>query len=421
MSYLLKRATIIDPGSKLDRKVRDVLIKKGIIVKIAASIDDPKAMEISSGNLFISPGWVDIGCTNCEPGFEHRETIKSLMDAAAAGGYTKIAPLPTSKPAVDNKTAIEFLHSKSKEHPVSILPIGCVSKHGEGAELAELIDMHHHGAVAFSDGQHGITDGGLLLRALQYAKHFDGLVINHPDDGYLTMDAQMHEGETSTRLGLQGLPDILEASSVDRDLELLNYTDSRLLVHNVSSHKAILHLERSTSGRFFVSVPYLNLVKTDEDLGAFDSQLKVSPVLRSEKDRKGLLSALKKDVIHAITSNHVPLESEFKDRAFVNAESGAIGLQTVFSALYDTLGDEYLEVLIKALSRNPRRCLGMAEAHIMEDAPAELTLFDPSRKWTFNAISNKSLSNNSPYWNHTFQSAVLGIFNKNKLVLNNFV
>lgn len=229
MTVLIRKASILDVSSKANGQVKDILITNGIISKIGEDITDEAGTIIEEEGLHVSVGWVDIYSNFCDPGFEFKETLETGAAAAAAGGYTHVFILPNTSPAIHSKSQVEYVKEKSRALPVNIHPIGAVSKNAEGKDLAEMYDMYSCGALAFSDGTKPIQSSGLLLKALQYVKAFDGIVIQTPDDKSIGTHGLVNEGIISTRLGLPGKPSIAEEMMVARDIELAAYTLS--LIH----------------------------------------------------------------------------------------------------------------------------------------------------------------------------------------------
>ncbi len=419
MSILIKNAKIIHPGSKLHNAKRDILINNGVIEKIAARINAPKAKVIKSKNLHISAGWLDLGTQCGEPGFEHRENFDSLSRAAASGGFTGVALFPNTNPTIDDKSSLQFVLNSTKDHVIQFYPIGALSKNCEGRIITEMIDMAHCGAVAFSDGRISVSSNGLLLRALQYVKSVDGMIIHRPDDPSLSNGNNIHEGEVSTSLGLKASPSLSENLTLERDILMADYADSKLLLHSISTKESVIKLENGKAKNIYSSVSYLHLCKNDQSLSQFDVNHKVNPPLRSKEDQDALINGVKKGTIDIICSNHDPLEEELKKKEFVYAELGATGLQTCFSALADQR-DIKLDTLIKALSSNPRKILNIDNIEIKEGEEANLTLFDLDSPWKMDEKSNQSKSKNSPYWEYQFKSKVVGIINGKKSYFNKY-
>jgi len=420
MNILIKNAQILSPDSPYHNSNKDILIENGVITKIGSRLKTEKGKTISSDNLHVSIGWMDIGALCGEPGYEHRETMETMSKTAAAGGYTAVAPLPNTNPIIDNKSSVQYILNTTKDHIVDYYPIGAISKQCHGEEITEMIDMHHCGAVAYSDGTQSVHSSGLMLRALQYAKGTDALIINTPNDPTLSNGNTVHEGEVSTSLGLKASPALSELLTLERDLRLRDYADGRLLSHNISSADSVEKISEMKAKQHTTSVCYLNLCLTDEAVASFDVNVKVSPPLRSEDDRIALIRGINSGKIDIITSNHRPLEEELKKKEFTYAETGAIGLQTTFSGIITHAPKVTLNKIVMSLAVNTRKVLGLEMPQIDVDKVANLTLFDPSAEWTLDEKTNQSLSKNSPFWNQSLTGKVIGIVNGKQSYFNKY-
>ncbi len=410
MNWLIKNATILDPQSSHHRQVVDVLISKGKVEKIGKGLEASKAEVVEADGAFLSPGWLDIGVQTGEPGFEHRETLDSVAAAAARGGFTGLAPYPNTHPVVHSKSEVFYLLRKTSGKLVDFHPIGAISQDCAGTDITEMIDMHHAGAMAFSDGKRSLQHAGLMMRALLYVKSFAGLVMNQPQDETIAGKGQMNEGLTSLNLGMKGMPTMAEEIMVQRDIFLAEYTDSRLHISNVSSARSVelIRQAKAKGVNVTASVAVMNLVFNDEQLVDFDANYKVLPPLRGKEDQQALLDGLKDGTIDLIRTNHVPLEQEVKDLEFPYASFGAIGLETAYAAI-NVLLDE--EMIVEKLSVAPRKLLGLAVPKVTEGAKANFTLFHPKEEWTLEAKQLKSLSRNSPFLGQKMKGKVLAVFN----------
>jgi dihydroorotase len=413
MQLLVKNTTIL--GGEHIEKGLDIHIRNGIIVEIGKTISALPDTEVIAGeNVCVSPGWLDVGVYTADPGYEHREDLQSAAAAAQAGGFSAIACFPNTEPALHTKSEIMYVKSKADKLPVHCYPVGAISQGCEGKDMAELYDMHQAGAVAFSDGKKSVQDAGLLLRALQYVKAFNGLVINVPHHKTIAAGGQMHEGLMSTSLGLKGLPALAEELMVQRDLSLLEYADSRLHIHLISTAKSVALVRAAKKAGLPVtcSVAVANLCFTDEKLDSFDSNWKIAPPLRSQKDVEALREGLADGTIDFICSNHTPWHEEAKNLEFPYAEFGMIGLETCFSLcrtfLPETLG---LPELIEKICIAPRRILGIPIPRIAVGERAEITLFNPDETWVLTEQHIRSKSRNSPFVGQTFTGKVLRVLN----------
>lgn len=419
MEVIFRRVKIIDPNSTHHLQVRDVWVRDGEIIDIKSNIkSSKKILELDSPKSCLSPGWIDVGCISGEPGNEHRETLKSLSRAAVAGGYTSVCSFPNTKPVIHSKSEVSFLKNKSENLPVRIYPIGAISKDCKSIEMAEILQMKEAGAIAFSDGMYSIQNSGLLLRALEYLKLLpDSILINSCNDQNITGHGQMHEGKTSTSLGLRGMPALAETVNVQRDLSILKYTDSKLLIHKVSAAESLAHIksEKTTQKNVFASVSIFNLIFEDSDMASFDVNLKLDPPLRTAKDRKALLKAISDGVIDIICSDHRPWDAEKKDLEFQSSSFGAISLETAFAAFNSFLAKELnLDHWVQSVCINPIAILHLPEQIIQAGNTCDLTWFHPEMEWTYKAEDIKSISKNSPLIGKKLKGKVLGTMVKNK-------
>ena len=420
MKLLLKRLQILDKNSPWHQKQVSILIENGIIKKIGKSIRQTKNVKIVEfENATASIGWLDIGTQIGEPGFEHRETLSTVAAAAARGGFTEIACFPNTNPSIHTKSEVQYIKNNTRNYLVDFHPIGAISKNCEGQELAEMVDLHHAGAVAFSDGMHSVQDNGMLMRALEYVRSFDGLIINHPHDKAVARNGMVHEGAVSTALGTPGIADMAESIQVERDLSLRNYTDSKVFIHNISSADSVRKIKvakESSKKNIWSSVPYMNLIFNDSRIENFDPNYKVLPPLREESDRLVLIEGLKDGTIDCITSNHKPVEPESKDLNFARSSYGAIGLETCFASINTHLQKSMTtRQLINVLAYKSRESLGFDIPKIDVDEAANLTIFNTEEEWTYDKKSIRSKSSNSPFIGQILKGKVLAVVNNKKI------
>lgn len=412
MQLLIKNAILVDSASKHNGEKVSLLIKNGRIEKIGKRLKAEKAELIDARGAYLSSGWLDIGTLIGDPGYEHREDFKTIEKAALAGGYTALACLPNTHPAIHSKSEVLYVKNRSENSAVDFLPIGAVSENCEGKDITEMYDMRAAGAVAFSDGKKPVQDSGMMMRSLQYVQPFNGVIINQPLDKNVAQSGQLHEGIVSTSLGLRGIPSMAEELIVQRDIYLSEYTDSNLHLLNISTAESVrlVRLAKKKGLKVTASVAAMNLVYTDDALQSFNSNFKVLPPLRSENDRKALMEGLKDGTIDCITANHTPLEAEAKELEFLYAKFGAIGLQTTFSLACQALGKQLtVELIVEKLANGPRRILGLPAQSIAEGEKANLALFDPQHKWTFEKKNILSKSKNTPFAGKALTGKVLAV------------
>jgi dihydroorotase len=420
MNILIQQAFITDTQSPHHGTIKDILIENGLIKDIGDKISAAPDLVIQEKGIHVSPGWVDVFSDFSDPGFEFKETLETGAKAAAAGGYTDVFVIPNTKPVVDSKSQVEYIRQKSRTYPVNILPIGAITKNAEGRELAEMYDMHNSGAIAFGDGIHPVQSAGLLLKALQYIKAFEGVIIQIPDDLTVGANGLINEGIVSTRLGLPGKPVMAEELIIARDIKLARYTESKIHFTGVTSPKSLEYIKRAKDMGAGVScsvTPY-HLCFCDEDLLNYDTNLKVYPPLRDRAMMKGLREALLDGTVDCIATHHLPHEFDSKILEFEHAKNGMIGLETAYSVIRTVVPELKEEKLISLLCTNARTIFGMTQPRIAPGLPSVLTLFDPSRNWTMKESEIRSKSKNTPFIGKELKGKVLGIINTEKVFLN---
>ena len=414
MKILIQGATILDSRSSFHQKKKNVLINNGIIAEIGDK-NFSADKTIKSDGMLLSSGWFDLGTFIGDPGLEHKEDQYSASQAAMSGGFTELAILPNTSPAVQTKNEISYIRRNNGSQLVQLHALASVTKNNKGEELTEMIDLHEAGAVGFTDGLRPIWHTDIFLKSLQYLQKFNGILIDHPEDIWLNLFGQMHEGINSTMLGLKGLPRIAEDIAVSKNLELLGYAGGRLHFTRMSSGKAI-DLIRAARKKLKVScdVTAYQVLFDDSHLQGFDTSYKVNPPLREKADNEALIKGLKDGTIDVICSGHLPQDEESKNIEFDQADFGIINLQT-FGANLTTLSKSVeWEQLIEKVTTNPRQLLGMSSGIVETDQPANITLFDPNRLWKLDEKSNLSRSKNSPWFGKELKGKAAAVFNNGK-------
>lgn len=416
MQLLLKQVKIIDPTSSNHQQVKDIFIKNGVIEAIRNSISkDVETIKIDGA--CVSPGWLDIGAYVGEPGYEQDETLETLCMAASKGGFTSVAVLPNTRPALHSKSEINFILRNTSAYLTEVVPLGAVTRDCAGQDMAELIDMKTAGALAFTDGKHPIQSAGILLRALEYVRTFNGIVLNHPHQSGVSPEGLIHEGPISVSLGLRGLPEVMEVMMLKRDVDLLRYSQSRLHVHNISSEAClpIIADAKAEGLQITCSVPALNLEAPVERIADFNVNYKVLPPLRTEKTRQALLEALKEGLIDFITANHRPVDVEAKKLEFPYADFGISSLETTFGTLSKAFGrNRNLSLIVENLAINNRKIFGLEVPSVERGNDAQLTLFHPGLNTTYHSKNFASRSKNNPYLEQELPGRILGVINKGR-------
>ena len=421
MDILLRAARVIHPSSSHHGKLMDVLISNGKVKRIAPKIIDTKAKEIKSKNLHVSLGWVDMNVDFADPGYEQKETIESGCKAAAAGGYTHVCVMPNTLPVTDTKAQIEYLLNKAAPSITTIHPLGAATKGTDGKDLADMYDMYQAGAVAMSDGMHPSPAAGITERALLYIKAFDGILLLHPEEKSISKNGVMNEGITSTRLGLSGMPALAEELAVSNSIYLLEYTQSRLHLLDISTKQSIAMIKAAKKKGLSITatVNAYNLLLDDSAIAQYDTHCKLNPPLRSKADITALVKGIQDGSLDTISSQHQPHDEECKKLEFDKADFGMIGLETCY-AVANTALHSHIDTtqLIELMTINARRILRLPMTGLAEGEMADITIFDPTIEWTMTESDIKSKSRNTPFIGSIFIGKVIGIIHKEKISLN---
>lgn len=417
---LLEKVQIVDPQSEYHGQQVNIQIEAGIITHIDTA-DIPLASDeverIHIAGLHVSPGWLDMHVQLADPGYEWKESLTEMAQAAVKGGFTGVLAYPNTQPVIDNSYLIESIRLRTRHLPIEVHLAGSISEGGAGKEMAEMYDMHKAGALAFTDGNHPLQNGGLLMRALLYNQSFDGLLIQYPTDNHLVGEGQMHEGVVSVNLGMKGIPSIAERLGTARDLRIHDYAGGRIHFHPITTGDSLAELDvvRQTDERISLGTNISYIAAWDENLHDFDTNYKTMPPLRSRQEADRLVQAIAKGQVQVLASGHNPQGSEEKKLQFEQAEPGMLGLQTAFSLAYEHLvvpGHISLGQLIELFSHNPRRLLGLESVVIKKGSKANLSLFCPKEEWTLTASQIPSQAKNSPFLGRPLQGKVAGVIHR---------
>jgi len=398
---LIRGGRIIDPAQNLDR-VGNLLIREGRIVGIDSGGTVADELIDASGRI-VCPGLIDAHVALREPGNEEDETTATGTAAALAGGFTSIACLPDTSPAIDSRGAAEFVFlMAARARNCNVFPLGSVTRRNEGQELAEIGQLVEGRAVALTDGKRAIASAEIMWRALEYARMFDCPILSLPRVPELAGQGVMHEGYYSTVLGLPGIPSAAESIMVSRDIALAARTESRLHLMCISTSVSVDLIRRARERRVQVScdVTPHHLALTDAELQSFDSNFKVDPPLRTREHIDALIVGLQDGTIEVISADHQPRASEKKMRELDQAPFGIVGLETLLPICIETLitpGRLTWMQLLSKLTTGPARLLGIQKGSLKEGSDADITIIDPDIAWTIDPTQFRSKSRNTPF------------------------
>jgi dihydroorotase len=410
----LRNARLINPATRLDAP-GDCLIERGVIAALgedcAVSRLPPGTEIVDCAGRVLAPGLIDMRVFVGEPGFEHRETIKSAGRAAAAGGVTTIVMMPDTDPVIDEPALVDFVLRRARdESPVRVVPMAALTKRLQGREMAEIGLLMRTGAAAFTTGRHSITDAQVLRRTLTYARDFDALVVHHVEDPTLVGDGVMNEGETASRLGLVGIPTAAETIPLERDMRLVALSGARYHAALISCADSIEVIRAAKARGLPVTcgVSIANLTLNENDIGDYRTFFKMAPPLRSEDDRMACVDALADGTIDVVVSNHDPQHVETKRYPFAEAENGAIGLETLLPAALRLVhaGDVDLVTVLKAMTSTPADLLKLPQGRLQVGAPGDVVVIDLDEAWVLEEDMIRSRSKNSPFERARFEGRV---------------
>jgi len=408
---LLKNGRIIDPANKLDKKA-SLLVEKGKIKAIftprqkAPSLPK-KLLSFDLQGKWLVPGLIDMHVHLREPGEEHKETIESGTRAAAAGGFTAVACMPNTIPVNDCQSVTRLILEKAETAYARVYPVGAISKGSLGETLAEFGDMKKAGAVAVTDDGMPVIDSQLMRRALEYASNHKVLVISHSEDASLSRNGAMNEGFTSTSMGLKGIPHIAEEIMVYRDLALADYTGCHLHLAHISTRESINLIRQAKKKGCPVTAEtaphYFTL--TEKAVKDYNTNAKMNPPLRTQKDRKAIIEAIKDGTIDAIATDHAPHSVLEKDIEFDQAANGIIGLETAVPLALALFRKGYIDAarLVELLSTNPASILGVKGGSLGIGTEADIAVIDPEQYFILQEQDILSKSKNSPFFGSKLQ------------------
>ncbi|HEX9739371.1 MAG TPA: dihydroorotase [Ignavibacteriaceae bacterium] len=421
MKIILKNSHLLHPEQKIDKDKTDILLIDGIITKIGnlTNSDLKEGREIDLSGKYVVPGFLDMHVHLREPGREDEETILSGCEAAANGGFTGIACMPNTEPAIDSAEVITLIRRKAAGNIVDVYPVAAATVGRKGEVISPMAELFQYGAVGFSDDGVAIKTSSILRRALEYSKMYNTPVIEHCEDESLT-GGSMNEGLNSTTLGLPPVPSVSEDIIVMRDILMAEYTGGKIHIAHISTKKSVEMVREAKKKGINVTAEVTphHFTLTDDAVKTYDTNTKMSPPLRNREDIDEILKGLKDGTIDCIASDHAPHSIEEKEVEYDYAPNGILGLETevglVFTELYHNKVLN-LNQIVEKLSINPRKILNLPISKFDVGEVANLTILDPDEVWTVDISKFKSRSVNSPFDKKLLTGKAVGVINNKKM------
>lgn len=418
MSILIKNGYLINPGGTPAEGRYDILVENSVISRISKNIQAP-IKTIDAKGRYVFPGLIDMHCHLREPGREDEETIYTGSLSAVSGGFTTVCCMPNTTPPLDNRVAIRFIIDRARDANCEVLPIGTITVNREGRELPPYGEMVQEGAVGFSDDGDCVMNSIVMRRALEYSKLYKKPIISHSEDANLSRNGVMNEGALSTRMGLAGIPVQSESIMVNRDVMLAHLTGGRLHLAHISAEESLNVVRRAkrVNKNITCEVSTHHLFLTEDAVKGYNTNAKMLPPLRTERDVRALLKGLKDGTIDCIVTDHAPHSEEEKESGFENAPFGVIGFETALS-LGMELQKKGLTVnqVVALFTTGPARVLGMDRGVLKEGKTANITVFDPNIEWFYRKEDILSKSKNSPFIGRKMKGRVVTTIYKGRLV-----
>jgi len=413
-------ANILDPHNSIDEVGGLIVGETGLIEAVGKKVNTnniparEKVIDLKGKHIF--PGLVDMRVFVGEPGYEYKENFRTLSNAALSGGVTSAVTMPNTDPIIDNVSIVDFLKRRGRDKSkINIFPTASLTKGSEGTNMTEFGLLQSKGIIGFTDGTKTIQNTRVMARIMNSASDLDSLIMQHTEDFELSKDGMINEGIISTKLGLQGIPEMAELIIIERDLTLLNYIKCRYHISQISSGKSVdLIRDKKENLKFSCGVSINNLSLNENDIGDFKTFLKLSPPLRTEEDRVNLVQGLKDETIDVIVSDHKPEDEEQKRLTFAQAATGATGIETLLSLSLELYHNESLKLntIIKALTSNPAKILKIDKGNLNVGNEADFCIVDVNKPWIVKQENLISKSKNTSIENKKLQGKVTNTFVK---------
>ncbi len=422
-TLLVTGGRVIDPSSGIDRDM-DVLVRDGRVAELAAPgvLKAPASETLDAKGCIVAPGFIDLHVHLREPGQPHKETIATGTAAAAAGGFTAVCAMPNTSPVNDSVEITRWMQAPEREAVVRLFPIAAATVGSQGEKLTNFAALKKAGAVAVSDDGKPILDDDLMRDALRAAAKLNIAVVQHAEDSRVTAGCSMNLGSTSFRLGLRGMPNFAESDIVRRDIALAKQTGAHIHVAHISTAEAMeaVRQARKAGIRATAEVTPHHFTLLDENIGEYDTHYKMNPPLRSLADRQAMITGIADGTIDAIATDHAPHAFHEKQVEFERAAMGIIGLETALPIALTVLYHHFhlpLWRIVELLSSGPARVFGLEGlGTLAPGAHADVTIFDPEKKWTYDASQSLSKSRNTPYDGWSFTGKILSTIVAGKIV-----
>ena len=421
--YLIN-ARIIDPKNQIEEIGGLIIDSKGMIKAVGKKVTNGnlpiKADKIDLKKQILMPGIVDMRVFVGEPGYEYKENFKTLSNAALSGGVTSVVSMPNTSPVIDNVSIVDFLKRRGRDKSkINIFPAASLTKNIEGKQMTEFGLLKRKGIIAFTDGIKTVQDPQVMLRIMNFAAQSESLIMQHAEDNILSEGGLINEGEISTRLGLKGIPFLAEKIIVERDLSFLEEHFCKYHVSQISSEKTVSVIKKAKEeGKIFTAgVSINNLSLNENDIGDFRTFLKLSPPLRTERDRQSLVQGVNDGIIDVIVSDHKPEDEESKRLTFSKAATGASGIETLLSLALELFHNKSIKLskLIASITSNPAKILSIDKGSLQKGKDADLCIVDINKPWVVDKNKLKSKSKNTPIENRKLQGQVLKTFIKGEI------
>ncbi len=421
-SLLIYGGRVVDPAARVDTEM-DLLLRDGRVAEIAPAkkLRGSADEKFDARGLIVAPGFIDLHVHLREPGQAYKETIASGTAAAAAGGFTSVCAMPNTVPVNDSPEITTWMRQPERGAVVNVFPIAAATQGSLGEHLTDFRALQQAGAIAFTDDGKPILDDALMREALRLSAEIHSVIIQHAEDTRLTAGCSMHEGPTAFRLGLRGMTADAEAGIVERDAQLAQATGGRYHVAHLSTAEALKAVRRGKRNRAQVTceVTPHHFTLIDEDVGEYDTNCKMNPPLRSAADREALLVALADGTVDAIATDHAPHAAHEKEVEFERAAFGVIGLETAVGLALTRLHRDRgvpLTRIVDLFSAGPARVLGLRRGSLQRGFPADVTILDPKKRWSYDVSKSRSLARNTPFNQRQFTGKVLATIVEGKIV-----